>query len=78
MQFRPSVFELAQPQNVCHVQTDRHFVKIVKSCSEHPNTYKSIKKPELKIFGIPVLPFYIVIEESKNEVVLNHTHLLLE
>ena len=39
--------------------TDRHFVKILKSCPVHPKTCKSVKNRKSKIFTIPILLFYI-------------------
>ncbi|CAL1297983.1 unnamed protein product, partial [Larinioides sclopetarius] len=39
-------------------QTDRHFLKIVKSCSGDPKTCRSIKKRRSKIFAIPILSSY--------------------
>ena len=49
-------------QNLCHA----HFVKIVKSCTEHPKTSKSVKNWKSKIFTIPIISSDIeCIEESK-------------
>ena len=41
--FHPSVFARERPQNFCHIQTDRHFVKLMKSCSGHPKKSKFVK-----------------------------------
>ena len=57
MQFSPLVFVLAQSQNLCHTQTDRHFVKIVKSCSRHSKMCKSIKNRMSKIFTIKIVSY---------------------
>ena len=48
MQFWSSVFALALPHKSCR-QTDKHFIKIVKSCSGHSKTCK-FQKPEVKNF----------------------------
>ena len=65
MKFYALVLELQLPQNYCYRYTDRHFPEIVKSCSGHPKTYKSIKNWMSKIFTKPILSS-IYIEESKN------------
>ena len=49
---------------VTHIQTDTHFPEIVKSCSGHPKTFKSIKNRKSKIFTKPMLSS-IYVEESK-------------
>ena len=68
MNFRALVLELHLPQNFCHrhtdTQTDRHFPKIVKPCSGHPKTCKSIKNRKSKTCTKPILSS-IYIEESK-------------
>ena len=51
--------ELYMRQYFCHTHTDRHFPEIVKSCSVHPKTYKSIKNQNSKNFTIPTLLSYI-------------------
>ena len=78
MKFRALVLELHLPQNFCHThtdtlthrhmdrQTDRHFPEIVKSCSGHHKTCKSIKNRKSKICPKPIL-FSIYIEESKKK-----------
>ena len=70
MKFGALVFELHLPQNFCHThtdtQTDRHFPKIVKSCSGHPRTCKSIKNQKSKICTEPLLSS-TYIEESKKK-----------
>ena len=78
MKFYSLVLELHLPQNFCHThtdtqthrhtdrQTDRHFPEIVKSCSGHPKTCKSIKNRKSRICTKPILSS-IYIEESKNE-----------
>ena len=38
-----------------HRHADRHFPKIVKSCSGHPETCKSIKNRKSKICTKPIL-----------------------
>ena len=56
MKFCSLVLELHLPQNFCHThtdtqtyrQTDRHFPEIVKSCSGHPKTCKSIENRKSK------------------------------
>ena len=69
MKFCSSVLELHLPQNFCHahtdIQTDRHFLKIFRSCSGHPKTWKSIKNRKSKICTKPILSS-TYIEESKN------------
>ena len=63
----PLVSALAWPQNCATYRpTDRHFVKIVKSCSKYPKTCKSVKTESRKIFAIPVRSSYTEIEESKS------------
>ena len=47
-------------------QTDRHFPKIVNSCSRHPKTRKSMKNRKSKICTEPLL-FSIYVEESKKK-----------
>ena len=68
MKFCSLVLELHLPQNFCHThtdrQTDRHFPEIVKSCSGHPKTCKSIKNRKSKICTKQIF-FSINIEESK-------------
>ena len=70
MKFCSLVLELHLPQNISHTlsdtQTDRHFPKIVKSCSGHPKTCKSIKKRKSKICMKPILSSTYV-EESKKK-----------
>ena len=71
MKFCSLVLELHLPQNFCHTHTDtqthrhtdRHFPEIVKSCSGHPKTCKSIKNRKSKIFTKPILSS-TYIEES--------------
>ncbi|CAL1283891.1 unnamed protein product [Larinioides sclopetarius] len=41
-----------------HRQTERHFLKIVESCSGAPKTCRSIKKWRSKIFAFPILSSY--------------------
>ena len=65
MKFGGLVLKLHLPQNFCNAQTDRHFPEIVKSCSGHPKTCKSIENRKLKICTKPILSS-IYIEESKN------------
>ena len=64
MKFCSLVLELYFPQNFCLTHTDRHFPEIVKSCSEHPKTCKSIENRKSKICTIPILSS-TYIEESK-------------
>ena len=45
--------------------TDNHFPKIVKPCSKHLKTCKSIKNRKLKLF-MGAIPFFTYSEESKN------------
>ena len=58
--------DLHFPQNFCHTHrhTDRHFPEIVKLCSGHTKTCKSIKNWKSKIFTKLILCL-IYIEESK-------------
>ena len=65
MKFRALILELHLPQNFCHRHTDRHFPKIVKSCSGHPKTCKSIENRKSKICTKPIF-CSTYIEESKN------------
>ena len=64
MKYCRLVIELYLPENFCRIQIDRHFPEIVKLCSGHPKTCKSIKNRKLKIFMKPTLSS-IYIEESK-------------
>ena len=52
MEFFPHIFELAWSQKISATgrHTDRHFVKIVISCSGHRKICKSVKKTEVKSF----------------------------
>ena len=52
-----------------HTETDRHFQEIVKSCSGHPKTCKSIKSRKSKIFMKPILSS-IYIEERKKKIII--------
>ena len=66
MKFCWFVLELHLSQNFCY----RHaFLEIVKSCSGHPKTCKSIRNQKSKIFSKPTLSS-IYTEESKNLVTL--------
>ena len=47
-------------------RTDRHFLEIIKSCSEHPKTCKFIKNQKAIICTKLILSS-IYIEESKKE-----------
>ena len=74
MKFCSLVLELHLSQNFCHrhtdsqthTQTDRHFPEIVKSCSGHPKTCKSMKNRKSKICPKPILSS-TYIEESKKK-----------
>ena len=69
MQFRPLVFALARAQNLRHTQTERHFVEIVKPCSEHPQSNKmckSINNRKPKIFTINILSSYVEYRRNRN------------
>ena len=74
MKFCSLVLELHLPQNFCHIhtdtqthrQTDRHFPKIVKSCSGHPKTCKYIENRKLKICTKRILSS-TYIEDSKKK-----------
>ena len=59
MQLCPPVFPLARPQNLCHTQTDRYFVKKVKLYSGHTIMCKTIENRKLTIFMIPMISSYI-------------------
>ena len=73
MKFYALVLELYLPQNFCRIHADlhtdrhidRHFPELVKSCSGHPKTGKSIKNQKSEICTKPILSS-IYIEESKN------------
>ena len=73
MKFRALVLELHLSQNFCHTHTDtqthrhtdRHFPELVKLCSGHPKTCKSIENRKSKTCTKPILSS-ICIEESKN------------
>ena len=70
MKFSALVLQLHLPQNfLSHIHTDRHFPDIVKSCSGHPKSSKSIKNRKSKTFGKPILSS-IYIEQSKKHCVL--------
>ena len=83
MKFCRLVLELHLSQNFCpthtdtqtqrhtDTQTDRHFPEIVKSCSGHPKTCKSIKNWKPKICTKPIFSS-TYIEESNN-----YIHILL-
>ena len=74
MKFYALVLELHLKQDFCHRHTDRHtdihFPEIVKSCSGHPKTCKSIKNWKLKNFTKPILSS-IYIDKNKNGVLFN-------
>ena len=67
IKFYSLVLEMHLPQNFCltDTQIDRHFPKIVKWCSGHPKTYKSIKNWKSEVCTKPML-FSTCAEESKN------------
>ena len=69
MKFCSLVLELHLPQNFCHRhterQTDRHFPKIVKSCSGHPKACKSIKNRKSKICTKQILSSTYIEESNK-------------
>ena len=73
MKFRTLVLEFRRKSFVIHTQsdtqrdkqTDRHFSEIVKSCSGHPKTWKSIKSWKSKIFMKSIFSF-VHIEESND------------
>ena len=77
MKFCALVIELHLPQYFCHThterytqrETDRHFPEIVKLCSGHPKTCKSMKNSKSKICMKPIL-YSIYIEESKNSITI--------
>ena len=52
-------------------QTHRHFPEIVKSCSGHPKTCKSIENWKSKICTKPILPSTYIEESNK------HVHVLI-
>ena len=57
MQFRASIFALARPQNLFYPQT--FYKYIVKPCSNHPKTNKSVKNRKSKIFTGTMLSSYV-------------------
>ena len=63
--------EMQCPQNFGEMyinkQTDRRFLKMVKSCSGHLKTCKSTKNRMSKIFANPILSSRVYTEESKKE-----------
>ena len=65
MKFRALVLELHLLQNFCHRHTDRHFLELVKSSSEHLKMGKSIKNWKWKLFNKPILNSSFI-EKSKN------------
>ena len=56
--------------SLSHAQRDNHFLEIVKSCSGHPKTCKSIKNRKSKIFTKP-MPFAIYRKNVQNPIILN-------
>ena len=48
MKFCALVPELYLPQSFFHTQPDRHILKTVKSCSEHPKTCEVHQKPKVE------------------------------
>ena len=73
MKFCALVLELHLPQNTLaftDTNTDRHFPEVVKSCSGHPKTCKSIKNRKSKIFPKPILSS-IQIEEIINRIMFH-------
>ena len=68
MKFCALVLELHLLQNFCHTHTDwqadRYFPEVVKSCSGHPKTSKSIKNWKSKTC-IKTILASIYTEESK-------------
>ena len=76
MKFCSLVLELHLPQNFCHRhtdtqthrQTDRHFPKIVKSCSGHPKTCKSIENRKSKIYTKSILSSTYIEESKKGKI----------
>ena len=57
MEPRPSDFVLEQ--NLWHIHTDKHFVKIVKLSLRYPKIYKSVKNGKSKIFTTQILSSHI-------------------
>ena len=60
--FRALLLEIQRPQNFGDIQTERptnrHFLKMVKSCSGHLKTCKSIENWMSKIFASLILSSY--------------------
>ena len=78
MKFCSLVLELHLTQNFCHTHTDRHFPKIVKSCSGHPKPCKFIKNRKSKICTKPILSStYIKISKKKNRAHVSSIFILL-
>ena len=73
MKFCALVLELLLPQSLCDTHrnghTDRHFSEIIKTCSGHLKTCKSIKNWKSKNFTKPIL-FSIYILQKNLEVLL--------
>ena len=54
-----SVHKILKTYRQTDWQTNRHFLKIVKSCSGHLKTCKSIENRKSKIFANPILSSYV-------------------
>ena len=52
--FLALVLEIQCPQNFGEIHTDKHFLKMVKSCSGHLKICKFIENRKLKIFANPM------------------------
>ena len=59
------IFELHLPQNFCHRHVGKHFLKIVKSCSEYWKTCKSTKNRKSKKFKGAILTSIYAEESNK-------------
>ena len=82
MKFRALVLELHLPQNFCHTHTDtqkdRYCPEIVKSCSGHPKTCKSIENRKSKICTKPIktcnlnlkIVYFIVFKIFSNKILM--------
>ena len=49
---------------VCHTQTDRHFTKINKSCSEHYKKCEAIKNPDTEFFFFRKQNFFVFMQKK--------------
>ena len=67
LKFRLLIFALVRPQNFCHIQADRLFVKILKSYSGDPKHINPFKTGSQKFSQFQFFLLMEKKEKSKNK-----------